>query len=68
MLQLGGGGPQAGASCAMLCRFAREGGAASAREGEVGDGSAREGEAVLLSALEGLLPAATAAQRASGIH
>ena len=48
---------------------AREGHAA-AREGEAGGGAAREGEAVRLSALEVLrvLPAATAAPRASGIQ
>ena len=46
---------------------AREGDAAN-REGEAGGGAAREGEAVRLSALEVLLPAATAAPRASGIQ
>ena len=46
---------------------AREGDAA-AREGEAGGGAAREGEAVRLSALEVVLPAATAALRASGIQ
>ena len=43
-------------------------GHAAAREGEAGGGAAREGEAVRLSALEVLLPAATAAPRASGIQ
>ena len=46
---------------------AREGDAA-AREGEAGGGATREGEAVRLSALEVLLPAATATPRASGIQ
>ena len=46
---------------------AREGDAV-AREGEAGGSAAREGEAVRLSALEVVLPAATAAPRASGIQ
>ena len=76
-------GRQAPASCAKPHRFARDGetaaregeaaareGEAAAREGEAGGGAAREGEAVRLSALEVLrvLPAATAAPRASGIQ
>ena len=74
-------GRQAPASCAKPHRFARDGetaaregeaaareGHAAAREGEAGGGAAREGEAVRLSALEVLLPAATAAPRASGIQ
>jgi hypothetical protein len=65
----------------MPCRFAREGkavareGEAAARggkaetlEGEAGGYAARECEAVRLSVLEVLLPAATAAPRASAIH
>ncbi len=51
--------------------FAREGEAA-AREGEAaareGEAAAWKGEAVRLSALEVLLPVATAAPHASGIH
>ena len=66
---------QEGDAAARECHVAaREGdaaareGDAAAREGEAGGGAAREGEAVRLSALEVLLPAATATPRASGIQ
>jgi hypothetical protein len=45
----------------------RRGGPGRRSGGEAGGAAAREGEAVRLSALEGLLPAATAAPRASGM-